>query len=500
MRRAPAIAVAAVLVSVFLSPLQRELYVGDETKYSQVVREMRAGSFFLPTLGGTPFTHKPPLHFWLVDLLTYPFGVYSIWPFVLPSLAAFALLLWLLWKMGGPLAAFVCGTSLMMWGSAQTARMDVSFTALLVVAAWMLQRFFDGERTLHWVGVATGLAFLVKGPMAPVIIVCLFAFETIRRRRVPRGNYAIAILAMLGIPLLWIVPAIVIGGEAFWREIFYKQTVGRAVGAWVHRSPPWFYLMRAPLTLVPWFFLLVAAIVAIYKRNDERAKFAVSWILAVLVPYSLLSSKLDVYMITMLPPVALAISRFVESDDAWGRRANLVTLALLAIVGVAGLVVQPHHIRDEDGALVARADVRALFALILLGAIAAFIVTLRGRLMTSTIATGLVLVVALSYAAIALVPLANETASTRPLVRALERQNVSPDEIALYVAPHLWTRGMRPELARARHVNADSLRTITPSLLVVRRRNEQEVADVLRGYRRVDSLRMIGKWFDVYRK
>ncbi|HEX2120481.1 MAG TPA: hypothetical protein VHL59_02465, partial [Thermoanaerobaculia bacterium] len=123
MRRAPAIAVAAVLVSVFLSPLQRELYVGDETKYSQVVREMRAGSFFLPTLGGTPFTHKPPLHFWLVDLLTHPFGVYSIWPFVLPSLAAFALLLWLMWKMGGPLAAFVCGTSLMMWGSAQTARM-----------------------------------------------------------------------------------------------------------------------------------------------------------------------------------------------------------------------------------------------------------------------------------------------------------------------------------------------------------------------------------------
>lgn len=497
MRRAPAIAVAAVLFSVLLSPLQRELYIGDETKYSQVVREMRAGSFFLPTLHGSPFTHKPPLHFWLVDLLTYPFGVYSIWPFVLPSLAAFALLLWLMWKMGGPITAFVCGTSLMMWGSAQTARMDVAFTALLVVAAWMLQRFFDGERTLHWAGIATGLAFLVKGPMAPVIILCLFAFEAIRRRGAPRGNYAIAVIAMIGIPLLWIVPAIVIGGEAFWREIFYKQTVGRAVGAWVHKSPPWFYLMRAPLTLLPWFFLLVAAL---FGKKDERTKFAVSWMLAVLVPYSLLSSKLDVYMITMLPPMALAIARFVETDGAWGRRANLATLALLALIGAAGLVVQPHHIRDEDGALIARTDVRALFALILLGAIVAFVITLRGRLVASTIATGLVLVIALAYAAVALVPLANEMASTRPLVRALERQNVPPEQIALYVAPHLWTRGMRPELSRARHVDAEALRTIAPGVLVVRRRNEKEVADVLRGYRKVDSLRMIGKWFDVYRK
>ncbi|HEY0370469.1 MAG TPA: hypothetical protein VGD79_00600, partial [Thermoanaerobaculia bacterium] len=63
MQRAPAVALTVVVLSVLLSPLGRELFVGDETKYSQVVREMRAGSFVLPTLNGTPFTHKPPLHF-----------------------------------------------------------------------------------------------------------------------------------------------------------------------------------------------------------------------------------------------------------------------------------------------------------------------------------------------------------------------------------------------------------------------------------------------------
>jgi hypothetical protein len=359
--------------------------------------------------------------------------------------------------------------------------------------------------------------------MAPVITLALFAFESIRRRRKPSAKDALAILPMLLLPLLWLVPAIVIGGEAFWREIFYKQTVGRAVGAWVHKSPPWFYLMRAPMTLAPWFFLCVAAVVRTVpggpRRSsevlgsserttprtgffpDETAKFATSWLLAVLVPYTLLSSKLDVYMIAMLPAVALLVARFVDSGEhAWGKRANLIMLSLFALAGAAGLVVQPHHIKGEDGAYVARLDVRVLFALFLIAAIAGIVVTLRSNLRASTIALGLVPVIALGYAAVALVPLANELASTRPLVRALVAEHAPPENTALYVSPHLWTRGMPPELARARHVDAAELRASSPELIVARRRDADEVADVLRNYRKVGELRMIGKWFDVYRK
>src|SRR5437763_4781418 len=163
--------------SVLVSPARRDLFVGDETKYGEVVREMRAtGAFFLPTLGGAPFTHKPPLHFWMIDLLTVPLGVYSTWAFVLPSIAAFAFLLWLMWRMGGPLAAFVCGTSLLVWGSAQTARMDVAFTALIALGIWMMQR----DRWL-WCGAALGVATLVKGPMAIGTGGVFFLFASLRR-------------------------------------------------------------------------------------------------------------------------------------------------------------------------------------------------------------------------------------------------------------------------------------------------------------------------------
>ena len=489
MQRAPAVALAIVLLSVLLSPLGRELFVGDETKYSQVVREMRDGSFVLPTLNGTPFTHKPPLHFWMMASLTYVFGVYSIWPFVLPSLIAFALLLWLMHRAWGPMAAFVCGTFLLMWGSSQTARMDVAFAGLLALAAYLIYRA-NGALTIG-AGLAAGVAFLVKGPMAPVIVLTLFAFEAIRRRRRPVARDALGVLPMLLLPLLWLVPAIVIGGEAYWREIFYKQTVGRAVNAWVHKSPPWFYLVRSPATLAPWFFVTLAAL----RHRDEKARFAIIWMLAVLVPYTLLSSKLDVYMITMLPAVAVLIGRFVETDDVWGRRACVSTLALFASIGAAGFFVE---LRGEDAALLTLPAVRGLFVVLIVAGLAGLVVAWRGRLIHGVIAVGLVPVLALSYAMTVLMPLANEQASTRPLVRALIEQKVPPEEIGLYVCPHLWVRGMPPSLSLARHYQRDEIRAAAPRVLVTRRRNADELD--LSGYRKVDELRMIGKWFDVYRR
>src|SRR5437016_11327741 len=204
------VAVLLVFLSILVTPGKRDLFVGDETKYGQVVREMRGtGAFFLPTLGGAPFTHKPPLHFWMIDLLSVPLGVYSTWAFVLPSIVSFAFLLWLMWRMGGPLAAYVCGTSLLIWGSAQTARMDVMFTALIALGLWQMSR---GK--LLWCGVALGVATLIKGPMAIVIGLVMFLLELWRSRSDVR-HWAIPLGVMILIPLLWFIPVIILAGPAY---------------------------------------------------------------------------------------------------------------------------------------------------------------------------------------------------------------------------------------------------------------------------------------------
>src|SRR5688572_29397741 len=496
------VALAFVAASVFLTPFQRELFVGDETKYSQVVREMREGAFFLPTLHGEPFTHKPPLHFWAMDLLTYPLGVYSLWPYVLPSLASFLFLLWLMRRIDGPLAAFITGTSLMVWGSAQTARMDVAFTAFLALAAWTLKKFLDenkgtpsleaarsgGEETagsgarsrspLIHAALATGIATLIKGPMAPVIMVALLLFERLRRKRLPKGPYWSALLLMAVIPLLWFIPAMMMGGGAYTHDVLVKQTAGRAVGAWVHKAAPWFYITHAPGDLFPWFLLFVVALIAVYKRHDEDSKFFVSWILAVLVPYSLLSSKLDVYMMTLIPPAAVVVARLVGAErDAWTRwgwRVNLLLLGFLLGVGSAVFFLLPRLVKGEESALAERLDVRMLFAVLALTSLVGLVASIRSRrLITSTIAVGLVPIAAFVYIAIVLLPVANHLGSTRPLVDAIHRQGVPPERVALHVSPHLWVRGMPRELEKVRRVE-----TVPPDATVVisRRRNTDEIA------------------------
>ena len=115
---------------------------------------------------------------------------------------------------------------------------------------------------------------------------------------------------MIVIPLLWLVPAMLLGGRAYTHDVIVKQTVGRAVASWVHNAPPWFYVIHLPASLFPWFFLAVAAVIALWRTQ----RFLVNWILAVLVPYSVMSSKLDVYMMAMIPPVALLIAEYVPRE------------------------------------------------------------------------------------------------------------------------------------------------------------------------------------------
>jgi 4-amino-4-deoxy-L-arabinose transferase-like glycosyltransferase len=516
-RRLLAAALAFTALSIFVTPFARDLFVGDETKYGQVIREMRAtGSWLLPTLDGRPFTHKPPLHFWLIDLLTFPLGTHSMWAFVLPSIAAFLALLYMMNRLGGPLAALVCATSLMVWGSAQTARMDVGFTLFIVIGLALMERALDrgDSRALLGSGAALGIATLIKGPMAPVIGIVTYAIEVIRRRRRRAGNRQpaagsqkpvpghrppatrlAALTLMLAIPALWFVPAMLLGGSAYTREVVMKQTVGRAVASWVHNAPPWFYIEHLPASLFPWFFLGAVALAA---RRRARP-FLVSWIAAVFVPYSIMSSKLDVYMMALIPPVALLIADFLhEADAVWARRgviANRIALALLALVCIAGARLE--RLLPPD---VSAARVTAVFAVMAVVAVVALAAAWRANLLASTVIAGVAPIVALLILFVPLHGTINDLASTRPLIAALRRQHVPPEQIALYACPYLWSRDLPPELERVRYVSPEELRLARPAVTATSRAHAHEIAYALAGAMRYDSVQMIGKWFDVYRR
>jgi 4-amino-4-deoxy-L-arabinose transferase-like glycosyltransferase len=509
---------AIFLLLAFLSPIRRDLFVGDETKYGQVIREMTTTrSIVVPHLNGEPYTHKPPLHFWIVRALVELFGSRSIWPFVLPSLLATLALVWLTGRVAAelageaarPWAELVVSSFALAWGVAQSARMDSEFVLLTTAAALFLWRYFETSSRSSLVASAgcAAIATLVKGPFAPLILVVHFAFESGRRRRRPVARDLLALPVLLLAPLAWLVPATMIAGRPWIEEIVVRQAAGRVVNAWTHGEPFWFYLTGAPAIWFPWILLLAAALVAAWREERPALRYLALQVAATVVPFSLISSKLPVYMLPTMPAAAVLIGAFVARPDErlarFARTGNRAILALIAVAGAVGITAAPGLTdRPEDAALLASREVQTLFAAMLVAGLAALMWDLRGR-MEPTARNALALAFAFAAPMAVVVtlcmPLANEEASTAPLVRELARLDLPGEEIAMHYAPHLWTRDMPPRLEKVRHAGRDLLRSgALPRAVVVRADKAAELGEDLSRYELRASVRMIGKRFDVY--
>src|SRR5512147_910860 len=107
------------VASIWLRPL----WPVDETRYASVAWEMwLRGDLLVPYVNGEPYSHKPPLLFWLIHLGWALFGVHDWWPRLvaplcalaaLPLLQMLARLLWPEDEDSAPFAGWVLlGTSL----------------------------------------------------------------------------------------------------------------------------------------------------------------------------------------------------------------------------------------------------------------------------------------------------------------------------------------------------------------------------------------------------
>lgn len=518
-----------IAAATIASPFQRDLFVGDETKYSQVLREMhRDGSFLVLTLEGSPYTHKPPGHFWMIYGLSLIFGTQSTFPYVIPSIVAFALMLLLLRRLARELfdddeaalfAPFIFATFYLAWGLAQTARMDMSFHLLGALGFLHLFRFLRDERNrdLYVSAAAIGASILIKGPMTLVIWLLLFGIESYRQRRIPRGNYIVALLIVAAIPLAWLAPALTIGGRDYAEELLIKQNVGRAVGSWVHREPPWWYLQRFPITFLPWFFTFLIALAAWWKTRratpDRRPTgFLISWLIGVVLPFSVISGKLDIYMLPAMIPAALLAARFItsSSDERLRRLAstgNKIILGGLALVfGLVPAVAPYFYEQEPDLRYVEQTSIRLLF---IFTAVVGFALLMllrwkKGELRDSAIALGGGALFPIVYLAIFLMPFANSITSTGPIVDALAKQNVDGRQIGLWQAPHLWSREMPDSFHDVILLDAVAFRegrAALPTLVVVRPDRAHHLGETLpRNYSKVDEVRTRGKTFAIYRR
>lgn len=502
------------VVTTWFSPFGRDLFVGDETRYGRVVHEMaESGNYLVPTLEGEPYAHKPPVHFWMILAAIRLVGERVI-AFVLPSLIALLAILLLIVVRGtkhsgvpgGLVAAGVYASFWLSWGSAQSARMDQTYTLLIALAALFLHDHFasSARYRLAAAGLISGLAVLVKGPMVIVIMIVLFAIESFRYRKRPGLESLAAVGLMALVILAWLVPAVLTGGSAYGEEMVVDQSVGRAFSSWVHAAPPWFYLVRAPLTFFPWALIVAVALWHAFRqrKEDDWAGFLLSWFGAVFVPYSLISGKLDVYMLPAMVSAALLVGWLfprIGPKMIWKLNALLIS-GFIGLAALAANIAFPFlDGSDPDVAPWLIGEVRVILWLSTVAAFGAFVLALgRERTRDQLVATtGLIALVPVTLVLTVAIETVNRESSTVRLIEALGRTGVPGDRIAMHWTPHLWGEGMDEGLHEVFHGYPSEMDEM-PAIVVVRTDHAEDLGDELAGYTRLETVRMISKEFDVY--
>lgn len=487
-----------------------------------------AGALMVPILDGAPFTDKPPVHFLFVRALAKAFGFHATWPYVLPSLFAFAALVvltgWLAnrWIGGvaGPFAALFCATFVLAWGSAQSARMDMEFVLLLTAGIALLREGMTAERQgrgrFHPVallalgGLAIAAAVLIKGAAALAVAALVWIVESLRLRRAPRLADLAVLATALAPPLAWVseVGRELGGWVAF--DLVVTQSMGRAVDSWAHQQPVWYYLERFPALFFPWFALIPLAVVQARRSDSDPRRFAALWLISIFVLFSLISGKLDIYLLPAIVPAAVLLAGWTTDGGAGLRKAaavtNAVMLAAVAVITLAASLFWRAMIEETPENLLLRDQpVTALLACasISCGVAAALHLVRRYRdLELSVLLTAAGLFLPLSIAALLLTGYMNEVNSSRPLIRFLEQRGAVGRSMVLYQAFHPWGRQFpftSPEIAAADPWTLKKARGPLPAIVVTRDSRTTELGPPLRAnYEKAGTVRIKRKNYDVW--
>ena len=337
----------------------------DETRYLAVAWEMRLHlDFLVPHLNGVPYSDKPPLLFWLINLGWLMAGLH-VWAVRLGVLAAsFASLLLferLVLRLE-PDTALARRAVMILFGIVYFAifssaiMFDVLLATFVLLALhgaldWDAQRW---RRGLLLLALGFGLGILTKGPV--VLLDAGFALvlgpwwsDTAHVNR--RRWYAMTALAVLGgavIALAWAVPAAILGGEKYANAIFLHQTVDRMTRSFAHRRPLWWYFMVLPAMALPWT-LSVRAPWRVWResfRISKSVRFASAWALPAFAAFCLVSGKQPHYLLPLLPALALYLAKVLGGDGARVRGRLFGVLLLLAGLALATAPYFAAHAQD----------------------------------------------------------------------------------------------------------------------------------------------------------
>lgn len=355
-----------VFCAVCLLPMMamRDFTPSNELRYLSIADEAIAnGHLFAFYNHGIPYADKPPLYFWIVMLCRLLFGHHSCLALSMFSLIpAFAIVgIMDRWVMKGKSAmnrmsvAGMTLTCVMFLGTMVVLRMDMLMCLFIVLALWTFYRMYTGEGSRRQDSLTLPLwiflALFTKGPvgllMPPLAIAVFLAvkrdWKGFRKYLGLKTWGIIAALSAVWLTCVWLE-----GGPEYINNLLFKQTVGRAVNAFTHARPFWFYLVTLLWCLAPYTLLLIgsfmASLLPVRKAGAEKSSdleiLFLCTIISTAAMLSSFSSKLPIYLVPVLPFCVYLFPTVLDriGERGWMRWSVGIFQILLLCAGIASLL------------------------------------------------------------------------------------------------------------------------------------------------------------------
>jgi 4-amino-4-deoxy-L-arabinose transferase len=333
-------------------PLQRL----DEFRHAEVAREMLAtGDWISPRLNGVRYFEKPVLGYWFGAVSQAAFGD-SIFAVRLPSalstgLTALFIVVFLgrfMRKGTAVFAGFVYLTCLYIFALGSTNILDPILNLWLTLAVgfyyWAWTEPDPGRRRL-WMalaGAACGMAFLAKGFLAfAVLVIVVVPFLAWQRQWMRILTDAWLPLLAAGLVVLPWGLAIHFREPDFWNYFFWVEHIQRfASDTPQHPESPWYFIVRFPVMVLPWLFMLPVAATGLRYATADRSLvgYLTLWFFMPFLFFSSSGGKLVSYVLPCFPALAMLIAVGVEKHLATVRSSGIRN-SVIALAALYGLIL-----------------------------------------------------------------------------------------------------------------------------------------------------------------
>lgn len=317
----------------------RPLTPDNELKYLAIADEaLRDGHLWCHYLDGAIYADKPPLYLWIVMGCRVLLGGHCAAVLELFSLlpALGILLLFGRWcqRYGGLSGRWIPRAEWAMWatayflGAAVVVRMDMLMTLFITLAFYTFWKILagDGRPADRWLfGLYVFAAVFTKGPVGFLMpFVCLLVYAALTRSWHAFGQvwgWRTWLLLALLCGAWWFF-AWREGGTAYLQELLGRQTFGRAVNAFHHKQPFYYYLYTLWYAAAPSVF--VSAWVVIRTLCDRQRRNAINpltrFFLIVFAVFfvmmSAFSAKLQIYLLPGFGFLTYAAFMLLAGRDA----------------------------------------------------------------------------------------------------------------------------------------------------------------------------------------